>query len=149
VIYKSMSGVRSIVKELSEQDLDAIGRLDACPTQFQQYVDGIDFRVHVVGDEVFSCQVTSSGTDYRYAPATLKAVGLPLDVKDACVRLTRELGLQLSGVDLRKCGDRWYCFEVNPSPAFSYFEVHAQLPISHAIARRLAAGREPERANAL
>ena len=32
-----------------------------------------------------------------------------------------------------------YCFEVNPSPAFSYYEAHTGQPIAQAIARYLAA----------
>jgi hypothetical protein len=31
-----------------------------------------------------------------------------------------------------------YCFEVNPSPAFSYYEEHTQQPIAYAVARYLA-----------
>jgi hypothetical protein len=34
----------------------------------------------------------------------------------------------------------WYCFEVNTSPAFTYYEGRAGLPIGAAIARLLAAG---------
>ena len=32
-----------------------------------------------------------------------------------------------------------YCFEVNPSPGFSYFEAHTEQPIANAVARYLAA----------
>jgi hypothetical protein len=33
-----------------------------------------------------------------------------------------------------------YCFEVNPSPAYSYYESHTGQPISAALARYLVAG---------
>src|SRR5579863_7689188 len=59
VIYKSISSVRSIVAEL---DGAALARLEAvrwCPTQFQERIPGTDYRVHVVGDEVFATRVQS------------------------------------------------------------------------------------------
>lgn len=39
------------------------------------------------------------------------------------MRATRELGLNFSGVDLRRSDDgEWFCFEINPSPGFTYFD---------------------------
>ena len=47
--------------------------------------------------------------------------------------------LPLAGIDLRRTPDgRYVCFEVNPSPAFSFYERRTGLPIAHAIARHLA-----------
>jgi len=139
LIYKSVSGIRSIVKELSEEDLPSLQRLDACPTQFQQYIGGVDYRVHMVGKETFACRVTSSGIDYRYATTSLEAVDLPSSIREACLSLTTDLGLLASGIDLRHCDDEWYCFEVNPSPAYSYFEMSTGHQIA-AIARLLLTG---------
>jgi hypothetical protein len=43
-----------------------------------------------------------------------------------------------SGIDLKITpDDEVYCFEVNPSPAFSYYESNTGQPISAAIARAL------------
>jgi hypothetical protein len=141
LIYKSVSGIRSVVKELSEEDSPSLERLDACPTQFQQYIGGVDYRVHVVGNETFACRVTSPGIDYRYAAAAIEAVDLPSSIREACLSLTEALGLSVSGIDLRLCGREWYCFEVNPSPAYSYFEMSTGHRIADAIARLLVAGR--------
>ena len=140
LIYKSASGIRSIVKELSEDDLPSLQRLDACPTQFQQYIGGVDYRVHVVGEEAFACRVTSSGIDYRYATTSLEAMDLPSSIREACLSLTKDLGLSVSGIDLRYCDDEWYCFEVNPSPAYSYFQMSTGHQIADAIARLLLTG---------
>ncbi len=48
-------------------------------------------------------------------------------------------GLLVSGIDLRhaKRDNRWYCFEVNPSPAFSYYEQYTGQTIAAAVARLL------------
>jgi glutathione synthase/RimK-type ligase-like ATP-grasp enzyme len=128
VIYKSVSGVRSIVSQLGPSDLEHLEDVMTCPTQFQQYVDGTDFRVHVVGGEVFGCEVQSAADDYRYAAkagepdACLRAYEVPEELAERCREMTAELGLSVAGIDLRRTPDgRWVCFEVNPSPAFTYY----------------------------
>ena len=52
IIYKSISGVRSIVNLVSPNDIDRFNNLKNCPTQFQEFVDGDDIRVHTVGDQL-------------------------------------------------------------------------------------------------
>jgi len=49
------------------------------------------------------------------------------------------MGLPVAGIDLRCTPDGiWYCFEVNPSPGFTYFQDETNQPIAEAIARLLA-----------
>src|SRR5262249_160721 len=57
VVYKSVSGVRSIVSRVSEESMARIDDVAWCPTQFQAQVPGIDHRVHVVGERIFVCQI--------------------------------------------------------------------------------------------
>jgi glutathione synthase/RimK-type ligase-like ATP-grasp enzyme len=149
LIYKSTSGVRSIVARLSADKLERLSLVRWCPTQFQEYVDGDDYRVHVVGDEVFACVIASNADDYRYASrqgdtVTLRAFDPPDDLAETCRRLSRTLGLVVAGIDLRRHPDRgWYCFEVNPSPAFTYFEDETGHEIGEAVARLLAGAGDP------
>ena len=77
VIYKSISGVRSVVQKLSPQHEGRLGDLRWCPTQFQAYVPGVEYRVHVVGTECHACRICSDGVDYRYASAQLEPCELP------------------------------------------------------------------------
>jgi glutathione synthase/RimK-type ligase-like ATP-grasp enzyme len=143
VIYKSTSGIRSIVQRLTAGDLDRLSDVSTCPTQFQEFVPGIDYRVHTVGDEFFATRVQSSATDYRYAPregcrVSVLAADIPSDVSDRCLRMASAMSLPLAGIDLRHGEDgQWYCFEVNPSPGFIYYERGAQQLISEALARLL------------
>lgn len=145
VIYKSLSGIRSIVSRLADEHLERLEDVVWCPTQFQQYIPGIDYRVHVVGEEVFACTVVSRADDYRYATqrqcsVTIKACELPQDVATRCKMLSTSMKLIVAGLDLRCTPDnKWYCFEVNPSPGFSYFQDATNQPIDEAIARLLAA----------
>ena len=140
VVFKSCSGERSIVTELDEEIFAArAANLSSCPVLFQQYIEGTDIRVHVVGTEVFATAITSQSTDYRYdAHTSWSAIDLPKDYALACVTLSHEFGLALSGIDLRitSSGDI-YCFEVNPSPAFSVYEEATGQPIADAIAKYL------------
>jgi glutathione synthase/RimK-type ligase-like ATP-grasp enzyme len=144
-IYKSVSGVRSIVSVVDlDRDAERLERIRWCPVQFQENVRGRDVRVHVVGDEVYAAIVDSSATDYRYAraqvgeDATLAPYTLPDDVAERCVRLARDLDLPFAGVDLSLADDgRVVCFEVNPSPGYSWYETAAGLPIADALARWL------------
>jgi hypothetical protein len=139
VIYKSLSGVRSRVARLRADHVGRLADVVWCPTQFQEYVRGREHRVHVVGDRVFACEIVSDADDYRYAdtPVELRACALPIEVADRCRGLAAGQQLLFAGIDLRLSPDgEWYCFEVNPSPGFPYFEA-ASGPISDAVARLL------------
>lgn len=141
VIYKSLSGIRSIVSRLTPEHIARFDDIAACPTQFQQYIHGADYRVHVVGDEFFACRIISEADDYRYSKETvnMEVCDLPDGVTALCRTLAATMRLLVVGIDLRCTPDgEWYCFEVNPSPGFTYFEQMTGLPIAEAIARLLA-----------
>ena len=145
VVYKSCSGVRSIVTAFDPvADRARLHRLRWCPVQFQERVAGPDVRVHVVGDRTFAAIVDSTAVDYRYAraqvgsDARLRAFRLDDDLAARCVALAAALDLPFAGIDLKLAPDqRVVCFEVNPSPGFSWYESAAGLPISDAVARWL------------
>jgi hypothetical protein len=148
VVYKSISGVRSIVRTLSDEDLGRLGDIRWCPVQFQADVPGGDVRVHTIGERVFATRIDSEATDYRYAqrdfgapePA-LSAFELDDGVAERCVGLAAALDLPFAGLDLRLAPDgEVFCFEVNPSPAFSYYEGHTGQPIARAVVEYLAGG---------
>jgi hypothetical protein len=144
LIYKSVSSTRSIVARLGDEHSGRLDSLRWCPTQFQQHVAGTDFRVHVVADDIFATEISSEADDYRYASRTghgadLRPALLPVEVADRCRRLALALGLPLAGIDLRRTPEgEWYCFEVNPSPGFTYYQQHTGVPIDLAVARHLA-----------
>lgn len=145
VVYKSISGIRSIVTAFDPvTDRERLHRLRWCPVQFQERVTGPDVRVHVVGGEVFAAIVDSAAIDYRYAQsqvgadARLRAYHLDDDIAARCVALAAALDLPFAGIDLKLAPDhRVVCFEVNPSPGFSWYESATGLPISQAVARWL------------
>ncbi|WP_165699405.1 ATP-grasp domain-containing protein [Hymenobacter jejuensis] len=146
LIYKSISGVRSIVKPLTIDEKSRLHHLRSLPTQFQECLQGHNVRVHVVGDALFAARISSESVDYRYAShdgnrTTMQPVDLPQDVAEKCSRLARALRLPLCGIDLFETeGGDFFCFEANPCPGYSYFQNEAGLPISDAIVRYLEYG---------
>jgi glutathione synthase/RimK-type ligase-like ATP-grasp enzyme len=144
LVYKSVSGARSIVQTLDSGSLRRLDRVRALPTQFQKYVAGVDLRVHVAGDELHATEVCSEAVDYRYASrnghdVTVRPHLLPADVADRCLGAARALQLPFCGLDLRRtpAGD-YVCFEANPMPAYSYYQLAADQPIAASLIRYLA-----------
>ncbi|NEQ72869.1 MAG: RimK domain-containing protein ATP-grasp [Okeania sp. SIO2C9] len=145
VIYKSVSSTRSKVSQLRPEHTERLDNVASCPTQFQQYIPGRDYRVHVVGGDVFACAISSAADDYRYAGVAnapeIFSCRLPEDIENKCRLMAAEMELSLAGIDLRETPEgEWYCFEVNPSPGFTYYQQETNQPISNAIARLLASG---------
>ena len=145
VIYKSLSGVRSIVRRLSPEHLSRMPLLRQGPAQFQKFVPGDNVRVHVVAERVFPTRIRSQAVDYRYArregqTCEMAAEVLDPQVEEACIRLARRLDLLFAGIDLKITPDgEVYCFEVNPSPGFNFYELGTGQPISLALADLLHA----------
>ena len=65
LVYKSISGLRSIVNTVEANEPDRLDRVGHGPVQLQQWIDGLDVRVHVVGDRCFATSVSSNASDYR------------------------------------------------------------------------------------
>lgn len=145
VIYKSVSGIRSIVKRIGQNDLGRLGLVRNCITQFQEFIEGDNIRVHTVDDEIFATRIATDSVDYRYAKDEGKSLEmepfeLPSDIQEKCLRLTRNLGLIMAGIDLKVSPTGvFYCFEVNPAPGFIFYEWHTGQPISLALANVLIA----------
>ena len=136
LIYKSISSIRSIVHKI-ERD-DNLKNVTSCITQFQNYVDGENVRVHVVDNEIFATKILSESTDYRYNNSNLIEIQLSNTIKENCFKLSRELNLLLCGIDFKVNSEgEWICFEVNPSPAYSYYENATGQLISTSIANLL------------
>lgn len=142
--FKSISAERSICVTYGPSSEKRLPLLRRLPAQFQQYVRGLDIRVHVVGSFVHALAIETTASDYRYSQRHFKEktrtreFTLPDDVRTELVALTARLGLAVGGVDLRLTeSGEYYCFEVNPTPGFAYFDPQPQAPIATAIAQLL------------
>ncbi len=144
VVFKSTSAVRSIVQLCDEHDLARLERVRWCPVQFQAFVDGTNVRVHVVGQTTIASAIRSDAVDYRYpghfgdGETELEALELDDELASRCVALVRALQLDFAGVDLKLTPDGdVVCFEVNPSPGFSFYELRTGQPIARTVALHL------------
>jgi hypothetical protein len=148
VIYKSVSSSRSIATRIHASELQNLDDVAHCPTQFQVHVPGTDWRVHVVGDDIFACEIHCAADDYRCAELydiaiDVRSAVLPESIAARCHALAHGMDLPLAGIDLRRTSDDvWYCFEVNPSPAFTYYEEATGQPLTPAVARLLSGARD-------
>ena len=139
VIFKSIGGVRSIVRKLRPRYLKRLPLLRNGPTQFQALIAGDDIRVHVVGDQCFATRIRCSSVDYRFAweegiSLDMEPMVLSEEVASCCLRLTQKLGLSFAGIDLKESPmGEYYCFEANTAPGFSYYEGATGQPISAAL----------------
>ncbi|MFC3351261.1 hypothetical protein ACFOOM_28315 [Streptomyces echinoruber] len=102
--------------------------------------------MHTVAQDVFATRIDTNRMDYRFARseggrAELTEWHLPDELAEKCLALASRLALPLAGIDLLLAGDgEPYCFEINPSPAFSFYQSHTGQPISRAVALHLARG---------
>jgi len=150
VVYKSISYQRSIVQRLTPDDFPRLEHVRECPTQFQEYIAGVEVRVHTVGNRFFATEILSDATDYRYAGQQgaireMRAVDLPSDIAKRCLRLAKGLGLIFSGIDLRRSPEgQYYCLEVNPSPGFTFYQAATGQRIGDALIDLLCRGTTEE-----
>jgi hypothetical protein len=153
IIFKSTSSARSVVSRLNNAQLDKLDDIVWCPTHFQQYISGKDYRVHVVDGEIFTCEIVCTEDDYRFAIDQQKSVQLrpfelPDEVAQRCRQLTRKLELWVAGIDLRRTPDgQWICFEVNGVPGFTYYQEACNHRIDDAIASLLMLNSEARTPN--
>jgi hypothetical protein len=135
-VVKSISGVRSLVVSASDERLDRRTHALECPLQIQPRLEGTNVRVHVFDDRLVAARVTTKVIDYRYDDElAIEPIDLPRSVGEWCVGSARAEGLRLAGIDLfqEAASGAWYCFEINPTPAYQFFERHL-----------VEAGREPD-----
>jgi hypothetical protein len=149
VIFKSLSGARSVVRRMEPRDLERLPHLRHGPAQFQAYVPGDNIRVHAVGDTLFATRVRTAAVDYRYAgqqgaSVDMEPATLPPAIAAACREIGPGSGLLLAGIDLKETpAGEYYCFEINPCPAFAWYERQTGQPISAALVDLLRDGSPP------
>ena len=144
VIYKSISAIRSVVQELKRSQMAELDKIRYLPTQFQAYIPGENIRVHVAGEQVFATRLVTTALDYRYAgreglDLEMETVYIEEEVADRCRALSKLLGLPLCGIDLKRTPTgEVFCFEANPSPAYSFYQEYTGQDIAAGIVNYLA-----------
>lgn len=134
-------GIYTTVLDLGnvEEMRDSI-RLTPC--LFQELVEkSYELRVNVIGERVFAAAIHSqeqeeTKIDFRLATESCRheAVFLPEEIAALCLRITRELKLRMSNVDLIVTPGGDYVFlEVNPNGQWLWIEKMTGLPLTTAL----------------
>ncbi|MGL4961041.1 MAG: ATP-grasp domain-containing protein [Inquilinus sp.] len=143
-IYKASSGLRSRVRRVDAQLMERL-HAGSTPTVVQEYVPGIDVRVHTVERCAFACAVSSEGVDYRFEHrgTCYERTSIPDGLAEQCCAFAEASGLVLAGFDFRRTPNGEYrCLEMNPVPSFLPYEIPSGLPIGAAVVQALTRQRE-------
>jgi len=140
VIFKGASNMMTLAQVMTPDHLPRLEMLPYCPTIFQEYVAGVDYRVHVVGDDAFVTRIITRDEDYRRSSLISRediaseAADLPQEVIAKCVEFTKDLGLIASGIDFKETpAGRLVALECNPYPQFTFYEGLTGQPITRAV----------------
>lgn len=122
-LVKAVSGVRATSRLVGVADLAGFEPGQG-PVHLQRYVAGRDVRAHVVGDRVHAEEIVSGAVDYRTdRDAEFAPCELPGPLAERMVRHTADLGMSFAGWDFKVVGDDTYwCLEVNPMPAYDWYD---------------------------
>jgi glutathione synthase/RimK-type ligase-like ATP-grasp enzyme len=147
-IFKAFLATHEAWRETRLVEREELERLDLvryAPVIFQEYIEGVDLRVTVIGDKMFPAEIDARKTSYPFdmrmviGEAVMQATKLPAQVSKAVLKLQRRLGLSYGAIDLRRTPEgEYYFFEVNPAGQWLFVEQRTGLPISQTIADFLA-----------
>lgn len=143
-VSKPCSGTRSETVLVDEALCERLDSLERTPTQFQEYVEGPDVRVHWLRGECFAVKIrTSSGIDYRYGEGDnwFSQIDVPADVARHCTEFCERARLEFSGLDFKiDASGEWVALEANPMPGFDYYDRWLDGAISKRLVTILAQG---------
>lgn len=135
VIYKSVSGERSIVRRVTADKLCNLSRLSVCPVLFQEEIEGFDVRLHVIDGQGFAERIDAGEVDYRYAKSscrTFQQWKVPEEILSLATQFMKSVNLDFVGFDFKVCKKTgaYYCLEANPCPGFNGYDERAGKQIS-------------------
>jgi len=146
VIFKGVSNVMSFAQLWKEEHFVRADLLPNSPTQFQEFVSGVDYRVHVVGTGTFVTRLVATNEDYRRSALAdqqeilAQPAELPKDVIERSISFTHSLGLMVSGIDFKETPNgRLVALELNPFPQFTFYEGRSGQAITRSVVQCLGA----------
>lgn len=151
VIFKGVSNVMTLAQVLTDELLPRLELLPTSPTLFQEFIEGTDIRIHVIGEEVIGTRLKSTDEDYRRSllrgteDVTVEPMAVPDDLAKRCIAVTHQQGLIVSGIDFKEQSDgTLVALELNPYPQFTFYEGRSGQQITSAVVSYLAAQPQTE-----
>lgn len=124
-IVKAISGIRADSRMVEPQEF-----LDFSPAQgpvhLQQFIQGDDVRVHVIGDRYQAELVKCPTVDYRRDHDLSEHFPdhqLPESLAEQIVNATQAFGLTFAGWDFKRTPEgEYFCLEANPMPGYDGYD---------------------------
>lgn len=124
-----------------QEDTERLELVRFAPVIFQEYIEGVDLRITVIGDQIFAAEIDAQKTSYPVdmrmviGETEIRAVKLPEKLEKALIQLQHSLGLKYGAIDMRRTPTgEYYFLEVNPAGQWLFVERETGLPISQAVA---------------
>ena len=129
---------------IKDGDLDIIApALTNAPICVQEYIEGKDIRVYIIGKDIFAIRIDSKTIDFREDKSHgLSITDIPDIVKDTCFKIAELSHYIFTAIDIKldKNGN-YYFLEANPSPMFLHVENMTGFPITEKIVNLLTTRR--------
>lgn len=104
-----------------------------------------DYRITVIGKQVFACRVESADhgqipIDWRIKKNGLDFIPslIPEEISEKCKELVNRLGLVFGAIDMARVGDEFIFLEINPNGEWGWLE--DKFPIAETICEYLVGG---------
>jgi glutathione synthase/RimK-type ligase-like ATP-grasp enzyme len=130
---------------IEPQDMAHLDSIRYAPVIFQEYIEGIDLRIIIVGNQIFTAEIDARETSYpvdmrmSLGEAIVRPIELPLEVRNLLLSFMRSIGLTYGAIDMRRTAkDEFFFLEVNPAGQWLFVEERTGLPVSQAMADLLA-----------
>lgn len=145
-----------LTNRIAADELQADDEIRAAPLTLQEEIPkAYEIRANVVGDQILAVRIDSQSSPeseldwrrYDLDHTPYSEYRLPSDIEQACLELTRRLGLEFGAIDLICTPDDRYIFlEINGNGQFLWAEEHSGVGISVALANLLVGNSRPLRA---
>ncbi|QPA60570.1 MvdC/MvdD family ATP grasp protein [Lysinibacillus sphaericus] len=119
--------------------------IELAPTIYQQAIlPAIDYRVTVVGEEIFTVEIKKNNimaqnyVDWRIdSSSECIRSQLPLELEEKILLFMKKLGLYYGAIDIRATSTDYYFLEINTAGQYLWVEVDTALPISSSMGELL------------
>lgn len=145
ITSKKYESTAVFTSKILENDLESLETIRFTPCLLQAFVPkAFEVRVTIIGSKVFAVALKSEDpniVDWRPVQEHISytAHKLPSPVHEACLRMTRKLGLAFAAMDFVVTPENEYVFlEVNPNGQWAWLEEETGLPMTDAMVDWLA-----------
>lgn len=141
-VYKGASSQGTIAALLGPDDFSRMRFLKNSPVLFQEYLEGMDVRLHMVGERVFGelIEKKSGNVDYRYSTGCrFESFSPPDDIVRKCRKYLSVSGLSFVGFDfiIDQYG-KMVVLEANPMPGYDGYDRRADCRITMQLLEELS-----------